>query len=95
MHGSKGESDALGEALQHLADDHPAVTTAAKRIVELAKGGKCSPDRLCEQALSESATRDFSNKRRSTFNGARVSRYWEAPRIYVPNDCRREFRHYD
>jgi hypothetical protein len=53
MHGSKGESDALGEALQHLADDHPAVTTAAKRIVELAKGGKCNPDRLCEQALSE------------------------------------------
>jgi hypothetical protein len=49
-------------ALQHLADDHPAVTTAAKRIVELAKGGECNPDRLCEQALSEIGDPSFQQQ---------------------------------
>jgi hypothetical protein len=33
--------------------DRPLLTLAAKRIVELAKGGECNPDRLCEQVLSE------------------------------------------
>ena len=49
-------------ALQHLADDHPAITTAAKRIVELAKGGECNPDRLCEQALSEIGDPSFQQQ---------------------------------
>jgi hypothetical protein len=33
--------------------DHPVLILAAKRIVELAKGGECDPDRLCEQVLIE------------------------------------------
>ena len=40
-------------ALKFPHDDNPVVTRAAKRIVELAKGGVCNPDRLCEQVLSE------------------------------------------
>jgi hypothetical protein len=55
----------------HLADDHPAVTTATKRIVELAKGGECNPDRLCEQALSE--TGDSSSKRQAPLDFQRGS----------------------
>jgi hypothetical protein len=40
-------------ALKLPDNDHPVVTLAAKRIVELAKGGECNPDHLCEQVLRE------------------------------------------
>jgi hypothetical protein len=49
-------------ALQHPAEDHPAVIMAAKRIVEFAKGGECNPDRLCEQALSEIGDSKFQQQ---------------------------------
>jgi hypothetical protein len=34
-------------------NDHAVVALTARRIVELAKGGECNPDHLCEQVLSE------------------------------------------
>jgi hypothetical protein len=40
-------------ALKLPDNDHPVIALSARRIVELAKGGECNPDRLCEQVLSE------------------------------------------
>jgi hypothetical protein len=40
-------------ALQFPNNDDPVITLVAKRIVELAKGGECNPDHLCEQVLHE------------------------------------------
>ena len=40
-------------ALKFPRNDNPVVTRAAKRIVELAKGGEHNPDALCERALAE------------------------------------------
>jgi hypothetical protein len=39
-------------ALKFPRNDNPVVTRAAKRIVELAKGGEHNPDALCEHEKS-------------------------------------------
>ena len=40
-------------ALRLPDNNHPVVTRAAQRVVELAKAGECDADHICEQVLSE------------------------------------------
>ena len=49
-------------ALKFPRNDNPVVTRAAKRIVELAKGGEHNPDALCEQVLSEIGDSGFQQQ---------------------------------
>jgi hypothetical protein len=40
-------------ALHFPDNNNPVVTLAARRTIELTKGGERDPDRICEQVLTE------------------------------------------